>query len=291
MTMYRLLGIAGLCCSIACRTATIGPPSLEGTAMDGHFSFDEQGAVVMDADAQRAFDYILLAEGELAPEALEDWVRHTLADEGLSDEAIEQSWEAFSAYQRYRERSSMVLTDTALSRVEARHAIEDALDAELGASPLAVRERARLDRAFQLSAALDIPEPEARRQAVWSLVSTADADNSAVRFIDGTAAIRAAQESGASPAELTRIRHEHFAVFGEEALDRLEAVAAHREDFQGRIVALAADIDSLDEDASAEQKDATVRRWIAERFSPDEQRRVRGALARHQERTNSQGLR
>ncbi|MEM6925498.1 MAG: lipase secretion chaperone [Myxococcota bacterium] len=278
--MIRLLIAFGL---VACGGPTLTPQALQGTDPDGGFHFDDQGQLVVDADAQRAFDYVLLAEGELDETELEGWLADRLTDAGQPEAEIDQIVEAFERYQQYRTEAAAVLEDPQTRPDLAQARLDEVRLRTLGDSPLARDEAARVFRAFALKAALDEPDPVVRQTRVHALTAPASAELRAGpggRFLSARAAVEAAREAGRPDAELSAVRREAYASFGPEAVDRLEALQQQRANFRARVAALAAELDAM-EGASEEAVARAMADNLEADFSEAEQKRVRGALDRY----------
>lgn len=268
---------------MACGGASAVPDSLQGTASDGALVFDDQGQLVVDADARRAFDYVLLAEGEVAEEQLEAWFSSRLVAADYTPSEVDAILATFAAYQRYRTQAAAILSAVDLSPATAQARLDEVRRTELGDTPLARDEAGRLARAFALREALAEPDPETRQSRMAAIRSPLSADFRASiggRYLEARATVEAARASGASEVELREVRRDAYASFGPAAVARLEAQQVARAAFEARIADLRVTIDRLHAELPASAADAAVQHYIAEHFSEVEQRRVKGALRR-----------
>ncbi len=79
------------------------PRSLAGVDVDGALTLTASGEFIFDEDARALFDHFLAAEGEVDEDSLHARVRVEIEDR-LEGEAVEQAWDAFTAYVEYRRR-------------------------------------------------------------------------------------------------------------------------------------------------------------------------------------------
>lgn len=270
----------------ACGATSIST-SLDDTTPDGALVFDDAGRLVVDDEARRAFDYVLLAEEELSEPDLEAWFGFRLDEAGFTDDEVDQVLEAFGAYRRYRTRAAAALTDPSLTLDQARSRIDRARSAELARTPLADDEATRTDRAFAIRAALHESDPAERRRQVEALTAPASErfrQSLGGRYFEAHATVEAARDDDLTPAQLARVRREAFAPFGPDAVARLEALHRARADFEHRVAQLADAAEELRSQLPAAAAEAALAEQIAEGFTEAEQRRVPGALQRHQAR-------
>lgn len=245
-----LIALATGCYAGTDELASLQPRSLAGTDVDGALRVGPDGALVLDAGAQRAFDYFLTADAELAPAELDAWVYAELGRElpGHADEAFA----AWRTYLEYRAEAAAALDDRAaeLGALESR--LNAAVD-RLGDAPLAAEERAQLARAFALKRAHALAG-EAREAALAELAA---APGEPEELVTGLRTISAARLAGAGAAEVQSLRAEHF---GAAAADRLADLDARRAAWDARVAALrsaraalAAGFDGTPEELAAAQ--------------------------------------
>ncbi|MEN0067746.1 MAG: hypothetical protein AAGA48_36795 [Myxococcota bacterium] len=266
MTRIRTLFLAVVL--VACG-APSAETSLTGTDLDGAFTFDP--ALVLDDGARRAFDYALLVEDELPEAEFAAWFEARLRAHDLDEAHVAEVRAAFEGYVDYRRQAAQILERPSGNRVQARADLDQLVTDALGTTPLATSERQRLDRGFAMADALALPDQRQRQAAIQALTAEDEAQfrqTTAGRYRKAQAAITEAKEAGASPSELAAIRTRQFATFGSAALARLEALEARRAAFRSRIEAL----------AKVPESERAAR--MIEQFSPDERRRVPGALLR-----------
>lgn len=240
------LALAG-CYAGADEAVSATPRALAGSEMDGALHVAADGSVVLDADAQAAFDWLLAAESELG-EQLDAWVFAELGRR-LPGRA-EAAFAAWRTYVDYRAEAAALLDDpdgeVAGLEPRLRAAVE-----RLGDAPIAASERARIDRAFAVRRALARADRDA---------AAFEVRGEAYALVDGLREISAARLGGGDVQELRARR------FGAAAAERLAALDERRADWEARVAAF--------REARAALAGTTDAAALAAEFSPAELRRV-----------------
>lgn len=257
------------------------PRSLEGTQVDGAFNFDADGALLFDDDAQRTFDYFLTAHGELEGEELDAWVASQLGAELGEGRGYHEALDAWQAYTDFRSAAAVILDDPQNAERPdwSERELLAALELHLGDTPFAASERARIEHAFELRAAYEIEDPQARSAELRRI----DADqiarfeaSRAGRFLAGHRAVEAARSEGADASTVAAIRAEHFDAIEPGAAERLAALDAKRAAWDQRVSAFRAEREALRTSfvGAPAELEAAVSELEAEHFDAREIRRV-----------------
>lgn len=288
-----LLSIAAI--TSACEAGAPGeelePRSLADTELDGRFTI-EAGRFVFDGEAQRAFDYMLTASEELAPEQLDAWVdeqvRLELERPDLRRferaQVHAQIMDAWRSYLSFRAVAAELLAPVPAGEAPDLDAIErgllEAVELHLGDAPIAVTERARIEHGLAVHEASQLGDLD-RRQARLAELSAVEAEEFAAsdagRYLAGREAITEAEAAGADAQTIAALRVEHFDAISPGAGSRLAALDARRAEWDARVAAFASERAELELRlvASPEQLEVELRTLSEAAFSPAEQRRLR----------------
>jgi lipase chaperone LimK len=242
MHRVRVLFVACLgvsACEVEGREFGTAPRSLADTELDGVFAFDDAGKFVFDEGAQRAFDYFLTTDGELAPEELDAWVAERLHMELGDGDAFAQVMVAFRAYLQFRAVAAAALNDpTAVDDPEQlERRLLAALELHLGGTPVAEAERQRIEQGFALRRAFALPDADARAAELERLnASEAErfASSRAGRYLAGRRAIEQARRAGADAETIAALRVQYFDAIEPGAAERLAVLDAERR-FTGKL--------------------------------------------------------
>jgi lipase chaperone LimK len=273
-------------CEGEVRELADAPRSLEGTVIDGRFVFDAAGELVLDAGAQRAFDYFLSADGELTADELDSWVAEQLLEnlgEQVGDgRAHEQVMAAWSAYRMFRAEAAAVLEDPRVAAqpdaVERR--LLDVIDRHLKDTPLAASERERIEQGFALQRAYAIADPSVRTAELARLSASETqrfADSRAGRYLAGREAIEQARLAQADAETIVALREQHFDAIEPGAAARLAALDHKRAAWTRRMDTYQRAREQLLQRhvGSPAELEAAIARLEADHFSAAERRRVR----------------
>lgn len=258
--------------------------SLAGTAVDGGFTFDDQGRFVPGRDAIRLFEYFGTLRGELSDEAIEDLIEEAI-ERGAPPEARD---EVLAFYRKYR----------AYQRAVAEHSERSAGDTSLAQNLTTLTSQRReifgdevAARIWGAGEALDAATLT-RRDAVLSDGATAEERASAndafeealpAKLQRSRAAVRAPLEAMQAERALTEegadadtIRQEREARLGPEAADRLASLDRKRVAWDAKLQAWRIYKSRLaaDQRLGAQARDAKLQAYLERNFSPPERLRV-----------------
>lgn len=269
-------------CEAEVRELVDAPRSLEGTAIDGRFTFDAAGELVLDEGARRAFDYFLAADGELSPDELDAWVAEQLREQVGDGRAHEQVMAAWSAYRVFRAEAAAVVEDPNVTAqpdaVERR--LLDAIDRHLGDAPLAASERERIEQGFALQRAYAITDPSARAAELARLSAGETqrfAQSRAGRYLAGREAIERARLAHADADTIAALREQHFDAIEPGAAARLAALDEKRAAWTQRVDTYRRAREQLRQRyiGSPAELEAAIAKLETDHFSAAERRRVR----------------
>ncbi len=258
------------------------PASLDGTDVDGALAVDAQGRVLVNPETRAFFDYFLTATGEESPAQIRARIVAAI-ESRLPRDAAHAAIDLLDRYLTYRDRAQRVpaAATTPEERLQQLHALRRAVFGVADAEALFADEDARdgvtVER-LRLAAdpSLSAEERQARVQALEAQLPESEraARNAALlpaQLARDEAQLRAA---GGSDAEVRTLRE---AAVGPEGADRLEALDRQRADWQARVDQYRAERDSIEQDVTRtpEERSAAIASLLAERFTPQEQIRVR----------------
>jgi len=252
------------------------PRSLRGTTIDGALPVDAGGHLVVAPEVRRFFDYFLALTGEESLPRIRDRAVHAIGAR-LHAPADREAEELLDRYLAYRDRARDLTADgTVADRLEAIRALRRETLGVATAAQLFSDEDARDDATVLAHATAEDPSltPEERTARLAALEAALPDDVRAA-----TLPLRLGQEeaalaaSGASPAEVHALRER---TVGPEATARLEALDRERAAWQRRFDAYRAERVAIEADASRTpaERQATIAQLRAERFAPEERRRV-----------------
>jgi lipase chaperone LimK len=258
------------------------PDSLRSTRADGAFTLDASGHLLPSPAILRRFDYYLSARGEEPLAAIRARIEADIA-EALPPGAAVEARALLDHYLAYRAAARELHArglapgdlDTRLQRI--RELRREHFGA--GTARLLFEQEERLaeaaleQRRIELDPDLDPAERERRLEGVEaglppSLAAARAAATLPLRLQQDEAALR---DAGADPAEIRRLREE---TVGVEAAERLEALDAHRREWERRLALYREQRDALLA-TRAPAADALEELRIRH-FAPEELARVRG---------------
>jgi lipase chaperone LimK len=262
------------------------PASFSGTQVDGVFSVDAAGNLLITRDIVQIFDYFLSAIGEdslaVSLERLQAYVRSQLAQP-----AQEQALALLSQYLDYkrqlvqleRDLPQVASLDGLRQRERAVHALRARIFSQQVHEVFFASEedynQFTLDRlAVQQDTRLD---PLAKGRAIDQLRANLPADlqesvlpqlHSELR--EQTAQLQAA---GGSPAQLQQLRQQ---LVGEQAANRLATLDQQRSNWQLRLSSYRQASAAIENNPglSAEDKSSAVKRLSEAQFNPQERLRL-----------------
>jgi lipase chaperone LimK len=258
------------------------PPSLVGSDPDGEARLDADGRLWPDHRLRRLFDWHRSAVGELDEMAIRARLRADLASR-LPPAAVDEALALYERYLDYLAASDRLpFEPEPLRRLDQLRALRqmlfgDALAAalfeaeELALEARLLRRKIATDRQLdevtrsERLAALDAALPAELRPPPEQLAVIEAEQLTAVYEADGVGA-----------AERQR---ERAALYGAAAAERLAALDDARVDWQQRLDYFSAQrARLLQADLSPAEREARLRRWMAEHFAPSEQRRLQALL-------------
>ncbi|EDM77222.1 lipase chaperone [Plesiocystis pacifica SIR-1] len=271
--------------------AAEAPRSLDGTELDGAFSYDRDGHFVLDEGAVQAFDYFLTADGELSPAEIDAWVQQSLRAEIRSEARRGEIMDAWYAYLVYRAEAAEAAAGQAPPSAGAPAPAEpdaleatlaaalDRFEAEVGPGPFVTHERAQLHRAVAVRAAYALDDA-AERDAELARIDQAEAErfahSRAGRYLAARDSVQGLIDAGADDATVQAARAEHFDAIEPGAAERLAALDAKRAAWNAKLASFRTERQSLRDSwvASPAGLDEAVAELELERFTAAERRRV-----------------
>lgn len=258
------------------------PASLDGTDVDGALAVDAQGRFLVNPETRAFFDYFLTATGEESPDQIRARIV-TAIESRLPPDAAHAAIDLLHRYLTYRGRAQRILAAAAApeERVQQLHALRRAVFGVADAEALFADEEARdgvtVER-LRIAAdpSLSPEERQARVQALEAQLPEAERAARKAALLPAQLARDEAQlrAAGGSDAEVRAVRE---AAVGPEAADRLDVLDRQRADWQARVEQYRAERDSIERDTTRAPEDraAAITSMLAERFTPQEQIRVR----------------
>nr|WP_263630098.1 lipase secretion chaperone [Pseudomonas aeruginosa] len=265
------------------------PTSFRGTSVDGSFSVDASGNLLITRDIRNLFDYFLSAVGEEPLQQSLDRLRAYIAAE-LQEPARGQALALMQQYIDYKKELVLLERDLPrladLDALRQREAAVKALRARIFSNEahvaffadeetynqftlerLAIRQDGKLS-AEEKAAAIDrlrASLPEDQQESVLPQLQS--------ELQQQTAALQAA---GAGPEAIRQMRQQ---LVGAEATTRLEQLDRQRSAWKGRLDDYFAEKSRIEGNAGLSEADrrAAVERLAEERFSEQERLRL-GAL-------------
>jgi len=252
------------------------PRSLRGTTVDGALPVDAGGHLVVGPDVRRFFDYFLALTGEEPLPRIRDRLVRAIGAR-LHPPADREAEELLDRYLAYRDRARDLTADGPLAaRLEAIRALRRETLGVTAVVQLFADEDARDDATVLAHATAEDPSltPEERAARLAALEEALPDEVRAA-----TLPLRLGQEEaalaaqGGSPDELRALRER---MVGPDATARLEALDRERAAWQARLDAYRAARAAIDDDASRTpaEREAAIVTLRAERFAPEERRRV-----------------
>lgn len=249
--------------------------SLRGTAIDGDVRFDASGALVLDAELRRLFDYHLSLIGELDLRGIRERLRQTLAArlDAARVEIVLAHFDRYTDYLNALPRSAVAAESDPARRLDAlrrlrRERLGEAMAAGFFAEEEALAELTVRRMAIAADPALDAAR---KREALAAL--DREAGYTARASAELPALAETIDRSARTPAERDAARR---AQWGEDAAQRLAALDAERADWEARVRRYAAARARIDADVrlDADARTRAVAALRGQMFDPDEQRRI-----------------
>lgn len=265
------------------------PPSFAGTQVDGQLRTDASGRLIIENDIRRVFDYFLASIGEEPLEASVSRLRHYIEAQ-LPQPGEGQALQLLAQYLDYKRQLLLLEQDhaqqadlnamrerlQAVRQLRARlfndevhqalFAIDEAADS-FTLERLAIRRDPALDAAAK-GAAIDSLQsslpPELQDRLATQLQSELRQQT------------RVLQASGATPADLRRLRQQ---LVGNAATARLERLDLKRQEWQRRLASYHQEKSRIESSRGLGEADkrAAIIRLAAERFDENERRRLEAA--------------
>lgn len=249
--------------------------SLRGTAVDGDVRFDASGALVLDAELRRLFDYHLSLIGELDLRGIRERLRQTLAArlDPARVEIVLAHFDRYTDYLNALPRSAVAAESDPVRRLDALRRLRRERLGEAMATGFFADEEALAELTVRRMAIAADPALDAARKREALAALDREAGYTARASAELPALAETIERSARTPAERDAARR---AQWGDDAAQRLAALDAERADWEARVRRYAAARARIDADARLDA-DARARAVAALRgqlFDADEQRRI-----------------
>jgi lipase chaperone LimK len=249
--------------------------SLRGTAVDGDVRFDASGALVLDAELRRLFDYHLSLIGELDLRGIRERLRQTLAArlDPARVEIVLAHFDRYTDYLNALPRSAVASESDPARRLDALRRLRRERLGEAMATGFFAEEEALAELTVRRMAIAADPTLDAARKREALAALDREAGYTARASAELPALAEMIERSARTPAERDAARR---AQWGDDAAQRLAALDAERADWEARVRRYAAARARIDADARLDA-DARARAVAALRgqlFDADEQRRI-----------------
>lgn len=256
-------------------TDPLATGSLRGTAVDGDVRFDAGGALVLDAELRRLFDYHLSLIGELDLRGIRERLRQTLAArlDAARVEIVLAHFDRYTDYLNALPRSAVAAETDPARRLEALRRLRRERLGEAMAGGFFAEEEALAELTVRRMAIAADPALDAARKREALAALDREAGYAARASAELPMLAEAIERSARTPDERAAAR---TAQWGEDAAQRLAALDAEREDWEARVRRYAAARARIDADARLDA-DARARAVAALRgqlFDANEQRRI-----------------
>lgn len=249
--------------------------SLRGTAVDGDVRFDASGALVVDAELRRLFDYHLSLIGELDLRGIRERLRRTLAArlDAARIEIVLAHFDRYTDYLNALPRSAGAAEVDPARRLEALRRLRRERLGEAMATGFFAEEEALAELTVRRMAIAADPALDAARKREALAALDREAGYGARAAAELPAQAEAIERSARTPAERDAARR---AQWGEDAAQRLAALDAQRADWEARVRRYAAARARIDTDArlDADTRARAVAALRARMFDANEQRRI-----------------
>ncbi len=260
------------------------PVALRDTDNDGALPVDGDGRLIVTRDLRRFFDYFLIS-GDESPDVVRTRIVGAITAR-LSPPADAETISLLDRYLAYRNRvrelaSTGEIPDGLGDRFERLRAIRREVLGEQDAEALFGAEEADL---FVALAQHDVTRDPAmsadERERAADALEAQLPEEARVAREEATAPLRLAREeqalrdAGGDAADVRALRERYF---GADAADRLEALDHQRAEWQSRIDSYRAARAAVEADSSlsTEERIQAIDALLAERFTVNEQLRVR----------------
>jgi len=259
------------------------PSSLAGTDVDGWLGVDDNGHLVVTPGARWFFDYFLSATGEEPPEEIRARIVAEI-DRRLPAPGAREAIGLLDRYLAYRERVRTLQASGAADDLQQRLAqLRDIRTETFGDANAAAlfgeEERVQaldIQRREVLRDETLAPEERERRLAELEQqlpAAVRQARSESMTLVQLREDEEHLRDAGASPEDVHALREQRF---GAAAADRLDALDRERAEWQQRLDDYHSARQAID-NAAALPPDARARAveaLLAERFTPEERRRV-----------------
>jgi lipase chaperone LimK len=243
--------------------AMVAEKSQVGAAPDGAFHADAQGHFLPDADARRAFDWVLAASGEAADAALETRLNAAIAAQ-LHAPADAEARSVLQSYLAYRAAGAQLPhgTATASARIAAISALrQQFFDAKTHQGLFGDEEQratvAIAEQAVHANGALADADKSAQLAALDAQLPAGDvaartAAQHPLQIFQNEATLRANGDGDDS------VYAQRLQAFGSDGAARLAALDAEQASFAATVAALRSMRDQMNEDGRSAQAVATA---------------------------------
>ncbi|MGR2678789.1 lipase secretion chaperone [Chromobacterium haemolyticum] len=256
-------------------------PSLRGTQVDGRASAETSGALRVDAELRRLFDYQLAALGERDLPAVRKAVQQALQAQ-LNGAALKQALELFDRYVAYRRALSdgKAAAGGVAERLQQMRALRLQFLSESEVAGLFGEEDLYDDFTVKrLRIAADVSlSAEQKAARLKALEAGLPADLRAARLepvkhLTLAEAEETLRKKGGGEQELYALR---AGMVGQAAADRLSQLDREQAQWQSRVEAYRLEAQRLQTVAGldAAQRRQALAGWRAQRFNPQEQLRL-----------------
>jgi lipase chaperone LimK len=271
-------GDAATSASPAATTSAADPlatGSLRGTAIDGDVRFDAGGALVLDAELRRLFDYHLSLIGELDLRGIRERLRQTLAArlDAARVEIVLAHFDRYTGYLQALSASAIAAETDPARRLEALRRLRRERLGEAMATGFFAEEEALAALTVRRIAIAADPALDADRKREALAALDREAGYTARASAELPALAEAIERNARTPAEREAARN---AQWGEDAARRLAALDAERADWEARVRRYAAARARIDADAGLDTAARTraITALRGQMFNATEQRRI-----------------
>jgi lipase chaperone LimK len=249
--------------------------SLRGTAVDGDVRFDAGGALVLDAELRRLFDYHLSLIGELDLRGIRERLRQTLAArlDPARVEIVLAHFDRYTDYLNALPRSAVAAESDPARRLDALRRLRRERLGEAMATGFFAEEEALAELTVRRMAIAEDPTLDADRKREALAALDREAGYTARAAAELPALAESIERSARTAADRDAARR---AQWGEDAAQRLAALDAERADWEARVRRYAAARARIDADAGldANARARAIAALRAQMFDANEQRRI-----------------